>query len=49
LEIKPLRFTYSRLNSLLRTLEVTHLDEYNPLQVRQTGASSSCTYTASTC
>lgn len=33
LEVKPLRFTYSRLNSLLRTLEVTHLDEYNPLQV----------------
>ncbi len=32
LEVKPLRFTYSRLNSLLRTLEVTHLDEYNPLQ-----------------
>lgn len=34
LEAKPLKFTYSRLNSLLRTLEVTHLDEYNPLQVR---------------
>jgi len=32
LEVKPLRFTYSRLNSLLRTLEVTHLDEFNPLQ-----------------
>lgn len=35
LETKPLRFAYSRLNSLLRTLEVTHLDEYNPLQVRR--------------
>ena len=35
LEVKPLKFTYSRLNSLLRTLEVTHLDEYNPLQVRR--------------
>lgn len=34
LEVKPLKFTYSRLNSLLRTLEVTHLDEFNPLQVR---------------
>jgi len=32
LEPKPLRFAYSRLNSLLRTLEVTHLDEFNPLQ-----------------
>lgn len=31
LERKPLRFTYSRLNSLLRTLEVTHLDEFNSL------------------
>jgi DNA excision repair protein ERCC-2 len=29
---KPLKFTYSRLNSLLRTLQVTSLDEYNPLQ-----------------
>ena len=28
---KPLRFTYSRLNSLLRTLEVTSLDEFNSL------------------
>jgi DNA excision repair protein ERCC-2 len=32
LERKPLRFTYSRLNSLLRTLEVTSLDEYNAVQ-----------------
>jgi DNA excision repair protein ERCC-2 len=31
LERKPLRFTYSRLNSLLRTLEVTSLDEFNAL------------------
>ena len=31
LERKPLKFTYSRLNSLLRTLEVTHLDEFNSL------------------
>jgi DNA excision repair protein ERCC-2 len=28
LERKPLRFTYSRLNSLLRTLEVTSLDDF---------------------
>lgn len=32
LERKPLRFTYSRLNSLMRTLEVTSLDEYGALQ-----------------
>eukprot|EP01038_Epipyxis_sp_PR26KG_P006525 gene6525-8966_t len=31
LERKPLRFTYSRLNSLLRTLEVTSLDDYHAL------------------
>ena len=35
LEKKALRFTYSRLNSLLRTLEVTSLEEFTPLQVRQ--------------
>ncbi len=29
---KPLRFTYSRLNSLLRTLEITSLEEFLPLQ-----------------
>lgn len=32
LERKPLRFTYSRLNKLLRTLEVTTLDDFNALQ-----------------
>ena len=32
LERKPLRFTYTRLNSLLRTLEIVSLDEYNALQ-----------------
>lgn len=31
LERKPLKFTYSRLTSLLRTLEVTNLDEFRPL------------------
>lgn len=31
LERKPLKFAYSRLNSLLRTLEVTGLDEFRPL------------------
>ena len=31
LERKPLRFTYSRLNSLMRTLEITSLDEFNSL------------------
>jgi DNA excision repair protein ERCC-2 len=32
LERKPLRFAYSRLNSLLRTLEVTSLDDFRALQ-----------------
>jgi DNA excision repair protein ERCC-2 len=32
LERKTFRFTYSRLNSLLRTLEITSLEEFNPLQ-----------------
>mmetsp|Transcript_7086 Transcript_7086/g.11927 ORF Transcript_7086/g.11927 Transcript_7086/m.11927 type:complete len:984 (+) Transcript_7086:163-3114(+) len=32
LERKPLRFTYTRLNSLLRTLEITQLDDFNALQ-----------------
>ena len=31
LEAKPLKFTYSRLNSLLRTLQVPNLDEFNAL------------------
>jgi hypothetical protein len=29
---RALTFTYSRLNSLLRTLEITGLDEFNALQ-----------------
>lgn len=33
LERKPLRFTYTRLNSLLRTLEITSLEDFNALQV----------------
>lgn len=31
LEAKPLRFAYSRLNSLLRTLQVSNLDDFNSL------------------
>mmetsp|Transcript_43074 Transcript_43074/g.104222 ORF Transcript_43074/g.104222 Transcript_43074/m.104222 type:complete len:873 (+) Transcript_43074:119-2737(+) len=31
LEVKPLRFAYSRLNSLLRTLQVSNLDDFNSL------------------
>lgn len=31
LEAKPLRFAYSRLNSLLRTLQVANMDEFNSL------------------
>ena len=29
---KPLQFTYSRLNSLLRTLKITAIEEYMPIQ-----------------
>jgi DNA excision repair protein ERCC-2 len=32
LERKPLRFVYTRLNSLLRTLEITTLEDFNGLQ-----------------
>ena len=32
IDARTLRFAYSRLNSLLRTLEVTHLEAYNALQ-----------------
>ena len=32
IEKHTLRFTYSRLNSLLRTLQIVNLDEYTPLQ-----------------
>jgi hypothetical protein len=32
LDKKALQFTYSRLQSLLRTLEITSLEEFNPLQ-----------------
>jgi len=31
IEVKPLRFSYSRLSSLLRTLQVSNLDEFNAL------------------
>lgn len=31
LEVKPLKFAYSRLSSLLRTLQVSNLDDYNAL------------------
>ncbi|KAF0699638.1 Aste57867_9821 [Aphanomyces stellatus] len=30
-DIKPMKFCYSRLNSLMRTLELTNLEEYNSL------------------
>lgn len=31
MEIKPMKFCYTRLNSLIRTLEITNLEEYNSL------------------
>jgi DNA excision repair protein ERCC-2 len=45
LERKPLRFTYTRLNSLLRTLEITSLDEFNALQEVANFATLVATYT----
>lgn len=33
IDTKPLKFAYTRLNSLLRTLEVTDVDQYMPLQL----------------
>lgn len=31
MEIKPMKFCYTRLNSLMRTLEITNLEEFNSL------------------
>src|SRR5262249_44425813 len=31
METKPMKFCYTRLNSLMRTLEVTNLEEFNSL------------------
>jgi DNA excision repair protein ERCC-2 len=31
IDVKPLRFAYSRLNSLLRTLQITDMDTFGPL------------------
>lgn len=33
IDSRPLRFAYSRLNSLLRTLEITDIDRYHALQL----------------
>jgi DNA excision repair protein ERCC-2 len=45
LEKKALKFTYSRLNSLLRTLEITSLEEFTPLQEVANFATLVSTYT----
>ena len=45
LERKALRFTYTRLNSLLRTLEITSLDDFNALQDVGNFATLLATYT----
>lgn len=45
LEKKALKFTYSRLNSLLRTLEITALEEFTPLQEVANFATLVSTYT----
>ena len=44
LERKPLRFTYDRLNSLLRTLEITALDDFTSLTDVANFASLMSTY-----
>ena len=44
LEAKPLRFAYSRLQSLLRTLQVSNLDDYNALSDVADFASLLATY-----
>ena len=46
LEKKALKFTYSRLNSLLRTLEITSLEEFTSLQEVANFATLVSTYTA---
>jgi DNA excision repair protein ERCC-2 len=33
MDTKPLKFAYTRLNSLLRAVQVTDVDEYSPLQL----------------
>lgn len=45
MEIKPMKFCYTRLNSLLRTLEVTNLEEYNSLTDVADFATLVATYT----
>mmetsp|Transcript_22971 Transcript_22971/g.44782 ORF Transcript_22971/g.44782 Transcript_22971/m.44782 type:complete len:876 (-) Transcript_22971:153-2780(-) len=42
---KGMRFCYSRLNSLLKTLEVTDLDEYTPIQLLANFVTLLATYT----
>jgi DNA excision repair protein ERCC-2 len=44
LEAKPLKFAYSRLNSLLRTLQVSNLDDFNALSDVADFASLLATY-----
>jgi len=44
IESKPLKFSYSRLNSLLRTLQLTNLEEFRPLQDVSNFASLVATY-----
>ena len=44
MDIKPLRFAYSRLNSLLRTLQITSMDSFTPLQLVADFATLLATY-----
>lgn len=44
MEAKPMKFCYTRLNSLLRTLEVTNLEEFNSLSAVADFATLVATY-----
>ncbi|RYG55295.1 hypothetical protein EON66_05640 [archaeon] len=43
-DTKPLKFAYSRLNSLLKTLQITNVDEFTPLQLVADFATLLATY-----
>lgn len=46
IDVKPLKFAYSRLNSLLRTLQITNVDDFGPIQLVADFTTLLATYTA---
>eukprot|EP01138_Halocafeteria_seosinensis_P011899 gb/GECG01012161.1/.p1 GENE.gb/GECG01012161.1/~~gb/GECG01012161.1/.p1 ORF type:complete len:845 (+),score=112.20 gb/GECG01012161.1/:1-2535(+) len=44
MDTEPLKFAYSRLNSLMKTLQITDVDEFSPLQLVADFATLICTY-----